>query len=176
MDSVIWKSSMTEIILSSNDLIVSKTDPKGRITYCNEIFMEISEFGESELLGQAHNIVRHPDMPRAVYRLMWQTLQNGEEFLGIIKNRCKSNKFYWTYANVTPSYNEHNNLIGYYSVRRKPNLEFVKKIEKIYKSMTEIEAASSSSNIAMEASIELLNQEITKTGMSYDQYIYTNAQ
>lgn len=75
--------------LKENDLIVSKTDVKGHITYCNDTFMEFSGYYEEELIGQPHNIIRHPDMPRAVFRFMWQTLQQENEFFGFVKNLSK---------------------------------------------------------------------------------------
>jgi len=113
-------SSSQERIMREDDFIVSKTDIKGRISYANEIFIEFSEFKESELIGKPHNIIRHPDMPRSVFRFMWQTLQKGEEFSGYVKNLGKHGSFYWVFANVTPSYGPGNKLLGYFSVRRKP--------------------------------------------------------
>lgn len=94
----------SEVRLADDEFIVSKTDPKGRITYANRTFMKISGFAEPELLGIQHNVVRHPDMPRAVFKLLWETLERGEEFFGYVKNLCRDGSFYWVLANITPDY------------------------------------------------------------------------
>ena len=111
--------------LRVEDFIVSKTDPSGRITYCNRVFMEIAGYAESELLGQQHNIIRHPDMPRVVFHLLWQTLSNGREFFGYIKNLCKDGSYYWVFANLTPTFDAGGRIVGYYSVRRRPTAQAI---------------------------------------------------
>ncbi len=160
-----------EVTLDENDFIVSKTDPKGKITYCNRIFIDISGFSEAELLQQPHKIVRHPDMPKAVFRLLWQTLQSGHEFLGYVKNRTKSGGFYWVFAHVTPSYDANNNLLGYYSARRRPSREAVNTFADIYRRMVEIEGGHSSAKEAMDASMEFMNDFIRQSEKSYDELI-----
>lgn len=157
-----------EIKLKENDLIVSKTDTKGHITYCNDKFMEISGYNEEELLGQPHNIIRHPDMPRAVFRCMWQTLQQENEFFGFVKNRRKNGDFYWVFANVTPSFNAENQIIGYFSVRRYPKPEGIEAVQALYKEMCDIEASITSSKDAMDASIEVLNNAVQDKGGYYE--------
>jgi PAS domain S-box-containing protein len=164
-----------EIILDENDFIVSKTDRKGKITYCNEIFIRISGYEEDELLDQPHNIVRHPNMPRSVYRYLWNTLQAEKEFFGLVKNLCKNGDYYWTFANVTPSYNVDHEVIGYYSVRRKPNPDFVKMIEAVYAQMIAEEAKHESAQTAMDASFRILMSLIEQEGVSYDEFLYTHA-
>jgi aerotaxis receptor len=164
-----------EIKLEEDDFIVSKTDKKGRITYCNEIFIRISGYSENELLNQPHNIIRHPDMPKAVYRLMWQTLQEGQEFFGIVKNRCKNGSFYWTFANVSPSYDSDKQLLGYYSVRRKPNPEFVSQMDTLYKAMVAEEAKHANANEAMDSAIKLLTDLLASEESDYNQFVYTHA-
>ena len=84
-----------ERLMREGDFIVSKTDLKGRITYCNRIFIEFSGFTESELLGAPHNLIRHPDMPRGVFQLLWDTLANGDEIFAYVKNMSKDGGFYW---------------------------------------------------------------------------------
>ena len=93
-----------EKVMREGDLIVSKTDIKGRITYGNRTFNEFSGFTENELLGTQHNIIRHPDMPRAVFKLLWDRLQAGQEVFAFVKNISKDGSFYSVLANVTPSY------------------------------------------------------------------------
>lgn len=124
-----------ERLMRENDFIVSKTDPKGRITYGNRIFIEFSGYAEDELLGSQHNIIRHPDMPRAIFKLLWDTIQNGQEIFAYVKNMSKDGSFYWVLANVTPSYDSQGRVIGYLSVRRKPKPEAVRQATELYRAM-----------------------------------------
>lgn len=164
-----------EIRMKEEDFIVSKTDAKGKITYCNEIFIYFSGYEEVDLIDQPHNIIRHPDMPRSVYRMMWANLQKEQEFFGIVKNLCKSGAFYWTFANVSPSFDEKNQLIGYYSVRRKPSQKIIDMLTPVYQQMVAEEAKHSGSQAGMDASIKILNDTIAQQGLSYNEFIYTNA-
>ncbi len=125
--------------LGENDFIVSKTDIKGRITYANRIFMDIAGFPESELLGVQHNIIRHPDMPRGVFKFMWDTIKAGDEFFGFAKNLCADGGYYWVFANITPDYDKNGKLQGYYSVRRKPPQSALDVLIPVYKEMLAIE-------------------------------------
>ena len=160
-----------EIIMDDNDFIVSKTDPKGKITYCNRIFMQIAGYSEAELLGQPHNMIRHPDMPQAVFRLLWKTLQQGNEFFGLVKNKTRNGGFYWTFANVTPSYDQQNKLLGYYSVRRKPARSSIETISAIYHKMSQAEALHNKSKDAMDASTAILLEAVQNTGKDYNEFI-----
>ncbi len=164
-------TSNREVVIQEDDFIVSKTDPKGKITYCNRIFIEIAGFAESELIGQPHNIIRHPDMPRSVFRALWQTLQSGQEFFGIIKNRTRDGGFYWAFANVTPSHDERGQLLGYYSVRRCPHRSSIDTLAPLYRAMREEEDRHSSSREAMDASWKLMQQHLDTAGKSYEEYI-----
>ena len=91
-----------EKLLADDSLIVTKTDLKGRITYVNRDFIEISGFSEKELLGEPHNLVRHPDMPSEAFKDLWDTMKQGRPWTGFVKNRCKNGDFYWVLANVAP--------------------------------------------------------------------------
>ncbi len=158
-----------ERIMNENDFIVSKTDTKGKITYCNQIFMEMAAMSEGELLGKPHSIVRHPDMPKAVFKLLWDRIQRGEEIFAYVKNRSKDGKYYWVYANVTPSYDKSGNIIGYYSVRRKPNPKAVETIAPIYAQMRTLE----NSGGGIQASMSYLNDLLDEKGVSYDELVST---
>lgn len=160
-----------EILMREDDYIVSKTDKKGKITYGNRIFIEFSGYKESELLGQPHSIIRHPDMPRSVFRLLWHTLQEGREFFGFVKNRTKQHDFYWTFANVTPSYDAQGVLLGYYSVRRCPRRESVQAFAEMYQNMLEVERGIPSAREAMDASIQLLLDAVNQSEKKYDEFI-----
>jgi PAS domain S-box-containing protein len=164
-----------ERIMRENDFIVSKTDPSGRLTYCNRIFIEFSGYSEAELLGKQHNIVRHPDMPRSVFYLLWQTLKSGNEFIGYVKNMSKDGSFYWVLATVTPSFstsrgNGNKEIIGYFSVRRKPEPSKLRIIEPVYKDMLAAEKQAGSRD-AIAAGSKVLNDVIQSTGKDYREFI-----
>lgn len=158
-----------ERVMRDKDFIVSKTNLTGLITYANEIFIEFSGYSQEELFKTQHNIIRHPDMPRGVFELLWQTLQSGQEFNGYVKNMSKDGGFYWVFANVTPSYDENHNVIGYYSVRRKPSLQALATIEPIYKEMLMVEKANDTKN-AIKASTHLLMNKLEQLDISYAQF------
>ncbi|MEA5097533.1 MAG: methyl-accepting chemotaxis protein [Burkholderiaceae bacterium] len=120
-----------EYILADSETIVSKTDLKGRITYVNSDFVRISGFSEEELMGKAHNIVRHPDMPPEAFADMWRTLQSGKAWTGMVKNRCKNGDHYWVEANAAPLI-ENNQVVGYTSIRGKPSREQVRAADEAY--------------------------------------------
>lgn len=161
-----------EIVLRDNDFIVSKTDPKGRITYANKIFVEFSGYSQTEILNKQHNLVRHPEMPRAVFDLLWDTLKSGKEFNGYVKNMSKDGSYYWVFANVTPSYDNNNKLIGYYSVRRKPSLEALNVIIPLYNTMIQTEKAAGAKD-AITASMAILSDKLVPLGVDYDQFALT---
>lgn len=117
--------------LDEGEYIVSKTDLKGRITYINRPFVEISGFSESELIGAPHNIVRHPDMPPAAYEDLWRTLKKGKPWRGMVKNRCKNGDYYWVEANANPIW-ENGKITGYMSLRKKPTAAQVKEATQTY--------------------------------------------
>ncbi len=160
-----------ERILGQDDFIVSKTDLKGFITYGNRIFIEISGYSEDELLGSPHNILRHPDMPRTVFKLLWDTLQAKQEINAYVKNLAKDGSFYWVFANITPSFDARQNVIGYYSVRRKPRPEAVKTISGLYQAMLEAERRAGDGQAGMKASMALLQQKLEEKGMSYEEFV-----
>ncbi|MDO8208610.1 MAG: methyl-accepting chemotaxis protein [Gallionella sp.] len=122
--------------LKDGEYIVSKTDLKGQITYVNRPFLEISGFAEEELLGRAHNIVRHPDMPPAAYADLWKTLQSGKPWRGMVKNRCKNGDYYWVEANANPIW-ENERIVGFMSLRTKPQRTQVDAAERIYRQFRE---------------------------------------
>ena len=111
--------------------LISTTDAKGMITYCNDAFVDISGFSREELIRAPHNTVRHPDVPQAVFEHMWATLRQGQPWMGIVKNRCKNGDFYWVNAYVTPIF-ENNQVVGYESVRVKPSAEMIRRAQSLY--------------------------------------------
>lgn len=160
-----------ERVLGEHDFIVSKTDLKGRITYGNRIFSEYAGYTEQEFLGKNHNIVRHPDMPKAVFKFLWDRIQAGHEVFAFVKNRCKMGSCYWVFANVTPSYDMHGQVIGYYSVRRKPNLQALPAVMAIYREMLQIEKSAPSVKEGMDQALAWLVQQLQAKGTDYDTFV-----
>ncbi|WED23664.1 PAS domain-containing protein [Vibrio sp. JC009] len=130
--------SEKEVPVRRDDLIVSKTDLKGDITYANRTFMRIANYSEQELLGEPHSIIRHPDIPRGVFYGMWKAIKSGKEFFGLVKNYTSDKNYYWVFANITPDY-ENGKMIGFFSVRRHAPKAARKIIEPVYQQMLEME-------------------------------------
>ena len=169
-----YKSTPTklELVLPDDGFISSKTNAKGILTYVNALFIEYSGYKESELLGQQHNIVRHPDMPRVIFKLLWDTLQSNREFNGYIKNLNKNGGYYWVFANIAPSFSSDNELLGYYSVRRKPDPEKLNYIQNIYTDLLDIEQQSPTKE-AIDNSLYKLNTILNGREKGYDEFILT---
>jgi PAS domain S-box-containing protein len=153
-------------IMNDEDFIVSKTDLRGRITYCNKIFMDMAEYSEDELLGKPHSIIRHPDMPKAVFRFLWETIPKKQEVFAYVVNKTKHNNDYWVYANITASVDVNGKIIDYYSVRRKPNQKAIDVITPLYKKMVEVEKS-----IGVDASFNLLANILAEKGVGYNELI-----
>ncbi|HET8709789.1 MAG TPA: PAS domain-containing methyl-accepting chemotaxis protein, partial [Spongiibacteraceae bacterium] len=120
-----------ELSYESTANILSTTNLKGAITYVNSDFLRISGFETDELIGKNHNVVRHPDMPPAAFGDLWKTVQNGQSWMGIVKNRCKNGDYYWVDAFVTPIQRD-GVTAEYQSIRRQPRREFAQRAEKLY--------------------------------------------
>jgi len=155
-----------ERVMKDEDFIISKTDLTGKITYCNKIFMEMANLNEFELLGKPHNIIRHPDMPKAIFKLLWEKVENKEEIFAYVKNLSSDGSFYWVFANITASCDHNDNIIGYYSVRRKPNPKALDIIIPLYSQMLKIEQEK-----GMNESLEYLNNILKKERLSYAEFI-----
>ena len=145
-----------EVRMSDEDFIVSKTDTKGFITYCNRIFVEMAAWNRFELIGANHNIIRHPDMPKIAFKLLWDLVQNGKEFFGFVKNLRKDGRYYWVFAYISPDYDLNGNIIGYTSFRKKPSRKGIEVLEPVYKELVEIEKVGGM-NASYEKLKEILN-------------------
>lgn len=159
-----------QIRLADDEFIVSKTDLKGRFTYANRTFMKIAGYSGNELINKQHNLVRHPDMPRGVFRLLWDTISQGQEFFGYVKNMTSDGSYYWVFANVTPDFNNQGDIYGYFSVRRKPREAAIAIIEPIYREMLTIEQQHGPKN-GIDASIQYLTSKIEAHNTSYEQFV-----
>ncbi|WP_275712207.1 methyl-accepting chemotaxis protein [Dechloromonas hankyongensis] len=131
-----------EVVLRPETLIVSKTDLKGVVTYINRDFVDISGFPEAELLGESHNIVRHPDMPGEAFADLWRDIKAGRPWTGMVKNRCKNGDFYWVEATVTPTRDAGGNIDGYMSVRRMATAEKIQAADQAYRLLRERRAGN----------------------------------
>lgn len=159
-----------ERVMREEDFIVSMTDLKGRITYGNRIFIEFSGYSSEELIGTQHNIIRHPDMPRAVFQLLWDKIQAGNECFAYVKNMSKDGGFYWVFTNVTPTFDPSGNITGYLSVRRKPKMSGVQTVTGLYAAMLAEEKRVGPAN-AIAASTKMLVDLLTEKGLSYDELV-----
>ena len=158
--------SQKEKPFPSGMLIVSKTDTKGIITYVNDAFVEMSGFCREELIGKSHNIVRHPDMPPSAFKWLWDTLNAGLPWRGIVKNRCKNGDHYWVKALASPI-KEKGKLIGYLSVRREPSRNEITSSEALYRQLNASGAAIGSKfdrykfkNLSLRLKLQLLLQPV----------------
>jgi aerotaxis receptor len=122
-----------------NRPVISKTDLKGIITYVNKAFCKLSGYEKDELIGKPHNIIRHPDMPKSVFKNLWDTIEKNQEWRGIVKNLRKDGKYYWVEAFIEPIFDENGKKIGYISARKPVSEHDKEKYSKIYKEMKERE-------------------------------------
>ncbi|MCK9161633.1 MAG: PAS domain-containing protein [Arcobacter butzleri] len=130
-----------EIILDDYAFLVSETNEKGIISFANDDFCKIAGFELTELIGKPHNVVRHPDMPKAAFKDLWQTIKQGKIWTGYVKNRCKNDDYYWVYATIFP-FKTCEGTDGFLSCRRKASQEEINEYEKIYKTLREQEKKS----------------------------------
>jgi len=133
-----------EIKLNPKRYIVSETDAKGKITYCNDYFMEVSGYNEEELIGKAHNIVRHPDMPKVVFKLLWETISAGKNINALIKNLAKDGRYYWIFTEFEIRKNTATGeIIGYHAARKSISKHVIEVIADLYAELLEIEKIDS---------------------------------
>lgn len=155
---------MAEIEVDINRKIISKTDPRGNIIDANDYFYEISGYSEKECLNKPHNLIRHPDMPKLVFRLLWVKLRYGMNVNAFVKNRTKSGDYYWVFATVSPTFkNGTKEITAYYSIRKKANPEAVEIISDIYDELNKIEQEE-----GKEASKQHLKDILDKYGMKFN--------
>jgi len=159
----------SEVLFDHDDLIVSKTDLQGRITYANHTFLEIAGYEESECVGQQHNFTRNPNMPRAVFKLLWDTIAEDSEIFAYVVNSTKSDDHYWVIAHVTPSA-ENGQIVGYHSTRRVPNPETIRNvIIPLYDNLRAIEHNNPSKKDGLEESVNALDGVLAEKGASYNE-------
>jgi PAS domain S-box-containing protein len=160
-----------EALLGEEELIVSKTDLKGRITYANDIFVRMAKYSYAELMGAPHSMIRHPDMPRCVFKLLWDTLQVKQEIFAYVVNLAKDGSHYWVFAHVTPTFDARGNIVGYHSNRRKPDPAQIERIKPIYQALSAEEARHANAKDGMRASFETMVGLLKQKGVGYDEFV-----
>ena len=163
----------TERTFEVDEIIVSKTDMKGRITYANDVFIKLALYEESEVLGAPHSLVRHPDMPRAVFKLLWDTIQAGQEIFAYVINMSKNGDHYWVFAHVTPSFDENGVIRGYHSNRRVPEEGPLGKVKDLYKTLIHEEQRHASRKDGMDASFNMLVNLLDENKVTYEEFIFS---
>lgn len=156
-----------------DEIIVSKTDTRGRIIYANEVFLRVAGYSEAELLNQPHSIIRHPDMPRCVFKLLWDTISAGSEIFAYVKNLAKNGDHYWVLAHVSPTFDKQGQIVSYHSNRRSPRRDACAKAEALYKELLAIETAHADRKVGMEAAFNALVAKLHAAGMPYDEFVFS---
>lgn len=156
-----------ELDWDKKKVILSKTDPKGFILYANEAFIDISGYDEYELIGQSHNIIRHPDMPKVIFKVLWDTIKNGENIHAIVKNMSKSGRYYWVITDFKTIYDNDKNITAYFATRKSiPQEILTKYIIPLYSKLLHIEEAS-----GVDASEAYLTGFLEERNKTYTEYI-----
>ena len=158
-------------VMGDDDIIVSKTNLKGHLTYTNDVFLDIADFSAGEVFGKPHSVVRNEAMPRCIFKLLWETIQAGREIFAYVVNKTKSGDHYWVLAHVTPSFDESGAIAGYHSNRRKPRAEAVAKISELYDVLLAEEQRHANAKEGLRASYALLQSILNDKGVDYDQYV-----
>ncbi|GER07628.1 transcriptional regulator [Iodidimonas muriae] len=165
----------SERILAQDEIIVSKTDTKGRILYANRTFLSIADYEERELLDKPHNIIRHPDMPRTIFKVLWDHIRDGKEVFSYIKNSAKNGDYYWVFAHVTPTFGEAGRVVGYHSNRRAPERAAITDMTRLYRELCTVEAAQGGRKEGLAAGEGLLNDKLKAAGMTLDEFVFSYA-
>ena len=163
-----------ERYFNPHEIIVSKTNTKGHIAYANKTFIDISGFNELEIINAPHSILRHPDMPRCIFKMMWDTIEAKKEIFAYVINRTKNGDHYWVLAHVTPSFNQQGEIDGYHSNRRVPDPKIVEQIIKpLYKNLLTEEEKHANRKEGMMAGYNMLLSILHDKGMNYDEFIFS---
>ncbi len=155
-----------------DQIIVSKTDRQGRLTYVNDLFVEISGYAEADLIGQPHNVIRHPDMPRSVFWLLWDKISAGQEIFAYVMNLSADGTHYWVLAHVTPTCDRSGAVVGYHSNRRTAEPGALASIKTLYERLLTEERKHGNAREAVEAGRQLLEQTLAEAGLTYDEYVW----
>lgn len=159
--------------LAPDEIIVSKTNLTGHIQYANRLFLAMAGYTESECLGKPHSMIRHPEMPRAVFRLLWKQIESEREVFAYVKNLCKNGDHYWVFAHVTPTFDDQGKIVGYHSNRRCPSENALRAIRPLYERLLAEEKMHENPRDAAEAGFKLLEKTLAEKNLTYDEFIFT---
>lgn len=157
--------------MGADDLIVSKTDLKGKLTYANESFLEIAGYQLRDVLGEPHSMIRNSSMPRCIFKLLWEKISAGNEIFAYVVNATKSNDYYWVLAHVTASRDVNGAIIGYHSNRRKPSDEAISQIKTLYSALLAEEGKYKNGKESVAASYKMLMDVLAQKGVDYDEFV-----
>ncbi len=167
------RPSGRERVFGEDEIIVSKTDPSGKITYVNDVFIRVSGYSEADLIGAPHSLIRHPEMPRAIFKTLWDTLQSRQELFAYIVNLSQNGDHYWVLAHVTPSFGPDGSIVGYHSNRRLPSRAAIDQIRPLYDRLLAAERKHERKLDALAASSQLLGEILAEMGMRYDEFVWS---
>jgi PAS domain S-box-containing protein len=159
---------------SDHETLVSRTDLSGRITHVNDVFERVSGYSAAELIGQPHSIVRHPDMPGCVFKLLWDTIESGGEIFAYILDMAKNGDHYWAFTHVTPIVDAHDRLLGYHANRRKPDPRQVRKIIPIYEALVAEERRAADRRQGLLAAHRQLMEKLRKKRIAFDESVFSS--
>ncbi|MBT9554885.1 MAG: PAS domain-containing protein [Myxococcales bacterium] len=169
--------SGVERFFDEGEIIVSKTTTNGIITYTNDVFVRVSGYREEELIGAPHSLIRHPDMPRSVFRLLWDVIEKRDEIFAYVVNMARNGDHYWVLAHVTPSYAADGRVVGYHSNRRVPSRSAIDAIRPVYAALLAEEQKHERKADGIAAATEVLTSTLRSIGKSYEEFVWglTNA-
>ncbi len=162
-----------ESSFGEDELIVSKTDLKGHLTYVNDVFLRVSYYGLDEVIGQPHSMIRHPDMPRCVFKLLWDSIQAKKEIFAYVVNMAKNGDHYWVLAHVTPTFDAKGKIVGYHSNRRLPDEAAVRKIDAIYREVLAEEQRHVDRKQELQVGYDLLQARLRTLDLTYDRFVFS---
>jgi PAS domain S-box-containing protein len=163
-----------ERFMKEDEVIVTKTDTKGIITYANKTFGLLAEISPQEAIGKNHNIIRHPHMPRCVFKFLWDTIAADNEIFAYVLNRSLNGDHYWVLAHITPSYDSAGNIVAYHSNRRKPDQKIVQDIiAPLYANLLKLEQSYSSPKEGMNAALSEVVRLVTSSGKEFNEFVLT---
>lgn len=163
-----------ERFFDEDEIIVSKTDLQGNITYANRTFFKLAGVTEKECLGKPHSLIRNPTMPRCVFKLLWDRLKSGKEIFAYVNNRSSNGDSYWVFAHVTPSRDTQGEIVGYHSNRRVPNRKIVEThIIPLYEDLLATEKAQASPKEGLQASTDKVQAILKEKKMSFNEFMFS---
>lgn len=165
-----------ERFFDKDEIIVSKTDLKGHITYANDVFLRMADMTEKQALGAPHSVIRHPEMPRCIFKLLWERIQDKEEIFAYVNNMSTKGDNYWVLAHVTPTFDEAGNITNFHSNRRVPGRKVLEStVMPLYKKLLEEENRHSNAKEGMNSAYRMLLALLEEQQTSYDEFVFSLA-